>query len=312
MGELRKDYILDRWVIISAGRGKRPKQFKKLETVEVKVDFFAPGNESMTPPEIGRTGTKKKWKMRWFENKFAALEPQGQADIRTDNTYFTFSGNYGYHEVVVETPRIDKQLYDLSTDEIEKVLEVYQRRIEDLSGKPNIKYVCVFKNHGQKGGTSIVHSHSQIMAINHLPKEVRDEVEASKRFGKCPYCDIINIEKGSLRRCFENDDFVAFAPYASRFNYEIWIFPKAHIRTLGDVKNLNSLAEIMKKVLKKLKKIGADFNYYLHYYPDGEDLHFHIEVAPRIATWAGFELGSGTVINSVPPEDAAKFYRGEK
>ena len=63
-GELRKDYILDRWVIISTGRGKRPKQFKKVETTEVKVDFFAPGNEKLTPPEIGRIGTKSKWKMK--------------------------------------------------------------------------------------------------------------------------------------------------------------------------------------------------------------------------------------------------------
>lgn len=312
MGELRKDYILDRWVIISTGRKKRPKQFKKLEAAEVKVDFFAPGNEAMTPEEIGRIGAKKKWEMRWFENKFPALKPEGQADIRTDNTYFTFSGNYGYHEVLVETPRLDKQLADLNVNEIEKLLEVYNARIEDLSKKPNIKYVCVFKNHGQKGGTSIVHTHSQIMALNHVPKDVRDEIEACKRFERCPYCDIINIEKQSLRRCFENDDFVAFAPYASRFNYEVWVFPKEHVITLADVKNLKALAEILKLILKKIKNLGADYNYYLHYAPDGEDLHFHIEIAPRIATWAGFELGSGDVINSVSPEDAAKFYRGER
>ena len=311
-GEIRKDYILDRWVIISSGRGKRPRQFKKLEASHVEVDYFAPGNESMTPPEIGRTGTKKKWKMRWFANKFAALQPEGQADIRTDNRYFTYSGNFGHHEVVVEDPSIRKQLADLPAKDIEKLLEVYRDRIDDLSNEQNIKYVCVFKNHGRQGGTSIFHTHSQVMALNHVPKDVRDEVEASKKFGKCPYCDIINIEKESLRRCFENDDFVAFTPYASRFNYEIWIFPKTHIRTLGDVQNLGSLAEIMKKVLKKLKSIGADYNYYVHYSPEGEDLHFHIEVAPRIATWAGFELGSGDVINSVSPEDAAKFYRGEK
>jgi hypothetical protein len=41
-------------------------------------------------------------------------------------------------------------------------------------------------------------------------------------------------------------------------------------------------------------------------------LHFHIEVTPREATWSGFEYCSGTIINSVSPEDAAKFYRGEE
>jgi len=311
-GELRKDYILDRWVVISSGRGKRPKQFKKLEAKHVELDYFGVGNESMTPPEIGRIGSKSKWKMRWFDNKFAAVHPEGQAEIRTDNTYFTFSGNYGEHEVLVETPKLEKQLADLSVKDIAQLFEVYNQRIIDLSKRPNIDYVCAFKNHGRKGGTSIVHSHSQIIAMNHVPKDVRDEVEAVKKFDHCPYCDIIKIESEGVRKCFENEDFIAFCPYASRFNYEVWVFPKKHIRTLGDVKNCQSLAEIMKLILKKLKKIGADYNYYLHYAPEGEDLHFHIEVAPRIATWAGFELGSGEIINSVPPEDAAEFYRGGK
>jgi UDPglucose--hexose-1-phosphate uridylyltransferase len=310
-GELRKDYVLDRWVIISTGRGKRPHQFKKLEAKHMEVDYFAPGNESMTPPEIGRIGTKKKWQMRWFENKFVAVDPEGQAEIRTDNTFFTFSGNYGHHEVLVETPRLDKQLADLKISEIETLFKAYLSRIEDISKNPNIKYVCVFKNHGRQGGTSILHSHSQIIALNHVPKEVMDEVEASKKYENCPYCDIIRIESEGVRKCFENDDFIAFCPYASRYNYEIWVFPKEHIRTLGDVKNFTALAEIMKLVLKKLKKI-EDYNFYLHYAPEGEDLHFHIEVTPRIAIWAGFEICSGDIINSVPPEDAAAFYRGDK
>ncbi len=310
LGELRKDYVLDRWVVISSVRTKRPHQIKEKEEKQ-KTDFFAPGFEEMTPPEIGRTGTPKKWNMRWFDNKFPALEPEGQDKIRTDNTFFTFSANYGYHQVLVET-NTAKQIYDLKVSEIQELFENYQNLITNLEKKPSIEYVCVFKNHGAKAGTSIVHSHSQIVALNHIPKEIRDEVEASKKFESCPYCDIIKIEKESDRRCFENNDFVAFAPYASRFNYEIWVFPKEHIRTLGDVKDMKSLAEIMKLILKKLKKLGCAFNYALHHAPIGKDLHFHIEIQPRIAVWAGFEIGSGDVINGVPPEDAAKFYRGEK
>ncbi len=312
MGELRKDYILDRWVIISTGRGKRPKQFKKLEAHHVDVDYFAPGNEHTTPPEIGRIGTPKKWELRWFNNKFPALEMQGKCEIRTDNKYFTFSCNYGHHEVVVEHPSLDKQLADLSVSQITKVLEVYNQRIIDIEKMPGIKYVCVFKNHGEKGGTSILHTHSQIMAMNHVPKEINEQVEACKKYDSCPYCEIIAAEMQGLRKCYENEHFAAFTPYASRYNYEIWIFPKQHIRRLDEVKDFQALAEILKKILKKLQKIGADYNYHLHYAPEGKNLHFHIKVTPRIATWAGFELGSGEVINSVNPEDAAAYYRGDK
>lgn len=61
----------------------------------------------------------------------------------------------------------------------------------------------------------------------------------------------------------------------------------------------------------KLKELNAPYNFYLHYAPQGKDLHFHIEVAPRLAIWAGFELGNDIFVNIMSPEEAAKFYRGE-
>ena len=79
-----------------------------------------------------------------------------------------------------------------------------------------------------------------------------------------------------------------------------------------DNKMLIDLASMMKKILLKLKEINHSYNFFLHYSPEGEDLHFNIEICPRRAIWAGFELSSGEIINSVSPEDAAKFYRGEE
>ena len=73
---------------------------------------------------------------------------------------------------------------------------------------------------------------------------------------------------------------------------------------------LEDLALATKKILIKLKKINASYNLFIHYSPEKENLHFHIEITPRIATWGGFELGTNFTINSVLPEDAARFYRG--
>jgi len=78
---------------------------------------------------------------------------------------------------------------------------------------------------------------------------------------------------------------------------------------LEDV-NFSSLADVVSKVLKKIQNL--DYNMLIQYGPKGEDFHFHVEICPRIGVWAGFELGSGVIINSVSPEDAAKFYRGEE
>ncbi len=314
MMELRKDYILDRWAIIAAKRGKRPHQFKQ-EEQDKKVDvcYFCPGNEKTTPPEISRVDDGKGgWKIRVFPNKFAAVEPEGDPAIKTDNKYFTYSSAFGDHEVIVETPDHEKDLHDLDVGHIKQVLEVVRDRIEAMSKREEVRYVCAFKNHGSAAGTSLVHTHIQIISYNKIPTIIEDKIEKNKV--ECHYCRIPNIEKESFRRCFENEHWISFTPYASRFNFENWIFPKKHAKNLGEFNDeeLLALAEVMKKVLVKLSELNAPYNMAFYYSPRGEDMHFHIEIMPRIAKWAGFELLSETTINTVAPEDAAKFYRGEE
>ena len=313
--ELRKDYILDRFVIVAQKRGKRPHQFVKKKVVGHSMDkcFFCPGNEELTPKEIGRIGTKDKWSLRWFPNKFPAVDKKGQAEFQTHNNFFTFADAVGFHEVIVETNNPKKQLWDLPKKQVADLLSVYAERIQELSKKPNVFYVSVFKNHGKDAGTSLVHSHSQIIAYNKWPHLVRDKVNAVKQHSSCPYCSIINIEKDSDRRCFENNSFIAFCPYASRFNYEVWIFPKQHILNITNLSEdqLKDMADVLQKVLKKLKKLDCSYNMELFYSPDGENLHFHLELTPRIAVWGGFELATNDIINTVSPEVAAKFFRGE-
>lgn len=311
--ELRKDYILDRWVVIAENRGKRPDQHKTNKHGRwVEFCPFCPGNENVTPPEIYKVTNGNSWKIRVFPNKFPAFSRAGNSEISTHNKYFTFSSAYGEHEIIVETPDHYKEFADFTGEEIKEILEVYKLRINELNKLPGIKYVQVIKNNGNDAGESIVHSHSQVFAYNKIPSSVKEEIEANGKV--CKYCEIIEIEKKSHRRCFENECFVAFTPYASRFNYEIWIFPKKHIKTLEEMNNseLMFMAEILKQVVSKLKSINADYNFVLHYSPQGHDLHFHIEIYPRLSTWAGFELGSNDIINIVSPEDAAKFYRGEE
>lgn len=312
MGELRKDYILDRWVIIASERAKRPQQFKHEETKEeVGLCYFCPGNEKETPPEVYRMEKNGKWQIRAFPNKFAAVKQEGDPTIRMDNVFYTYSANYGKHMVLAETPEHDKQLWDLTVEEIVLVLRGYIEMLYLMQDDKNIKYTTIFKNHKKEAGTSIVHSHSQIIGYNKIPEEVAREVEASKNYNFCPYCDVIQRERNSLRRCAENENFVAFCPYASRFPFEVWILPKQHVTNLEEIKDLPGLASMLKTVLSKLKELNAPFNYVLHHTPRAEDkLHFHIEIMPRLTTWAGFEM-NGTVINPQPPEEAAKFYRGE-
>jgi len=313
VGELRKDYILDEWVIIESARGKRPHDFKtESGPAAVSTDYFGVGNEKLTPPEIGRVPDGKGgWKLRWFENKFAALHLEGQVTPRTDNAFFTFANNVGHHEVIVETPDM-RQLWELSVDEVTTLLGVWRERINVIGAMPGISYVNVFKNSGPIGGTSIAHSHTQVMATAMMPPRVRAELDALRKFINDPYERILAIERTGPRFAYENEKAIVICPYASRFNFEAWVFPKRFARTLVDVGELRPLAQALCHVLAKLRELNCSYNIVLHYSPKGEDMRLHFEVMPRIATWAGFELGTGIIINSVPPETAAAFYRGEQ
>jgi len=332
MGVIRKDYILDRWIYYATDRKKRPMEFKEDKVTEIsspKTCFFCPGNEHLTPKEIGRVEHKNAWKIRWFPNKFPAVELKGNPKIKTKNKFFKEGKNYGIHEVIAETNDHKKQLADLSIEHIKEILDVYILRIKALSKIKGVKYVTVFKNKGPLAGTSLVHSHTQISTLPVLPSDVMNEIKATSNYkirenqrfsgrrkssgfsSECPYCDIIRLESKNQRKIIENKSIFAFAPFASRFNYEAWIFPKRHVKSITDMYNeeLYDLATVLKKILVKLKKISASYNFFLHYAPSGYDLHFHIEVMPRIAKWGGFELSTGATINSIMPEDAARLYR---
>ena len=323
MGIIRKDYILDRWVYYATERKKRPRELKSIAVRnKTKTCLFCPSNEHLTPPEIGRVEYKGGWKIRWFLNKFPAVEKKGNAKINPKE-FFSEGASYGIHEVIVETQHHRSQLADLPVQQIRELLEVYKFRAKELGRQKGIKYVDIFKNHGEGAGTSLVHSHTQVMALPQIPTLIMEESQAVKKYKQCPYCKIIRHESKSKRKIFETKNVIAFAPFASRFNYEAWIFVKQHKKTMEELEEneLEDLAAALKKILIKLKKINASYNFFLHYSPEKEKLnaslrersqaglHFHIEVTPRMATWGGFEISSNAIINSVLPEDAARFYR---
>jgi len=301
MNELRKDCLLDRWVIIAGNRGKRPHDFiqKQCETKEGTC-VFCPGNEKLTPEEVASIRGPHGWTVRCFENMYPATSTE-------------FPQAFGRHEVIVEMNQHNKNLQDMPPGAIREVIDMYCRRIEEISKIDGIAYVLIFKNHGEEAGTSISHEHSQLIALPRVPTLVEEEVNAYKNYlkktKKCIFCDIIAMEMNSERKIFENDHFACFAPFASRFPFESWLLPKRHVASITKLtdEEKNSLADALKTILGKLGKLLKDppYNYYLHISPHEEDFHFHIEICPRVTKLAGFELGSEVIINTMPPERAA-------
>ncbi|MFW6013996.1 MAG: galactose-1-phosphate uridylyltransferase [Nanoarchaeota archaeon] len=310
--ELRKDYLLERYVIIATQRSKRPRQFVQAEEKEETLNstcFFCPGNEETTPPEISRREDEDGWYMRVVPNKFPAVTSGEKTELETHNKFFMFSEAVGFHEVLVETPEHSEQLWDFNEKRLSEVFEVYSERLIELKKRENVKYVSIFKNHGKKGGASIFHSHSQIIGYNLLPSEIEEREKACQKYEGCPYCEIINVEKNSQRAVFEDSNVVCFTPYASRFPFETWIMPKRHVLALYELESdeIKSFSKALLGVLNKLKELNAPYNFYIRY--GIRNMHLHMEVTPRLSNWAGFEFATGTVINSVSPEDGAHFFR---
>ncbi len=315
MNELRKDYLLDRWVIIARDRGKRPTDFvQKTGVEEPGTCFFCPGNEHMTPPEIDRVEENGKWIIRCFPNKFPATTTEfGEIE----ESFLTKQPAYGKHEVIAETPNHNEHLNELSVEHIVKVLDMYSSRISEIRKDKRIRYVMIFKNQGSVAGASLDHSHTQVIGFPMVPKLVREEAEAAERYKKekdnCIFCDIWRNEAKSERLILEDNYTVSFTPFASRFPFEVWIMPKRHVNSLGELsdKEKYSFAKMLKRILRKLHSSlnKPPYNFWFHQSPDDGDLHLHLELAPRLAKFAGMEFGSETVINVVPPELAAQHYR---
>ncbi|VVC02509.1 Uncharacterised protein [Candidatus Burarchaeum australiense] len=313
--EYRKDYLLERWVIITAKRGKRPQEFvRKHEEKAPEGEgacFFCPGNERLTPPEIDRIGDGRGgWLVRCFPNKFDAV---GRDSPKA----------YGSHEIIIETPRHGVRLAELGAREFGLALQMYRQRTAALLKEKKMEYVLIFKNEGAAAGASLAHTHTQLTALDRVPTLVQEEMDALKKYaragkkgkGACAYCDVVKKEmKEGARKVYENKDFFCFAPYAPRFGFETWIFPKRHARSLVDLDagEMAGLADALRQTLRKLEKLlnKPDYNYYIHAAGrKKDDFHFHIEICPRLGLWAGFEFGAGIYLNSMPPEQAAKALR---
>jgi UDPglucose--hexose-1-phosphate uridylyltransferase len=337
MPELRHDPIQRRWVIIAAERGSRPSDFCHEQFLPQKGPCpFCEGNESKTPPEISaiRNGTKPNqpgWEVRVIPNKFPALRIEGELGRQGIGSYDRMNG-IGAHEVIVETPQHDLNLADAPLSHIHKVLITYRERLVDLLRDHRFKYILIFKNHGVAAGASLSHPHTQLIATPVTPLTLTEELNAAKEHyrekERCLFCDLIDQELNSKERIvFESEQFIALAPFASRFPFEMFIAPRHHHCSFAEASDdmLYNLGVALKEVLLRIKKCLKDppYNYLIHTIPNVKakprrssywdtiesDFHWHIELIPRLTQVAGFEWGTGFYINPTAPEEAAKYLR---
>ena len=321
---LRQNVVTGDWVVIAPGRARRPDDFIHPKSKPIKA-------RGQCPFCIGTSGYKTNKKLYCsvcenvyvIENKFPAFYDHAAST----RSYYPEEGFYrerpsvGAHDVVVISDHKQKLTTfpkTLTSEMFWAILERYN----EIKKDDQIASITPIYNHGPEAGASIEHPHAQIFASGVVANTVNREMDGAERYfginGVCVYCDIIKHEKHEKKRIiYENDQFLAFAPFASRFPFEAWVIPKRHQSQFeNSTKNeIDELSDAAMEILYKMEEAipGLSLNLFVRTLPttieDCDYYHWYLEIAPRLTLFGGFELGSGVIINVIPPEKAAEYLR---
>ncbi len=335
MSEVRQDRTSGRWVIIAPERAHRPRALqlagKSVVTGPERLPFdpdcpFCPGREDRLPGIVVETRIDHApgWCIRVVPNKFPALRVSetGVSKTTEGGDRHAVAEGYGFHEVIIESPRHNADLVAMTDFEIEAAVSMYRDRSEQLLKRPGIEAVVLFRNHGRRGGGSQPHPHAQVIALGFVPPGLNSLADWGHRYyadkGRCATCDEILIECDDKSRVIENGkDFVVLVPFAAEHPCEIWIVPKRHQASFIELNEsqCRELAFLLRRSLHRLLRARKDppYNFVIESAARAQlqsaSLHWRLRIAPDLTTWGGFELGAGMAINPSMPEDDAALLR---
>ncbi len=337
MSEIRFDRLHNKYVIIAPERQHRPNLPKRERVQTPKKCPFCEGNEVLTPPEIfalrENAANTKGWHTRVVPNLYKAVQIETQTSSVREGFFESVSG-FGAHEVIIDSPCHSCTMTELGSEGIEKWLRTMIVRINDLQKDKRLVSLQLFKNSGKAAGATQEHPHSQVIALPIVPMKQLEFLQRNAEYyhlhGRGIVEDVVYNEKMARTRVVaENDIFVAYAPYASFFAFEIIIAPTKVLSSLSQCsrEELKTLSLLLEDVFAKLEVQLDIFDFNIAFYmaPLNENFEneaymrdieqnftFYIRIMPRIYTLGGFELPTEMAMNSVAPEMAAKLLREAK
>ncbi len=321
MGDMRKDYVSERFMIVNS----TDKIIK-----DAKKSPYAPGHESKTNLSVLSLVAKdgmlqrlqdseddyvKGWSIRVFESKIPVVS------VNSENTYSErphySEPAYGYHYVVVASPNEKDNFAILDMEQWSNILVVVQDRLRWLYTQKGVTYVSIYADHGKQAGSFNSHPHLNIVTFSTIPPVIEEEAEASHKIlnekGVCPMCQTVNEEIGGPRQILQTEGFIAFTPWAPSYPYEFCISPKKHNTCFSKItqKEINDLSLILRATLGGLTKTikNVPYSIVFHLSPEKKNsrqIHWHIEIYPITKPWSGLERGYGIFLNDVSPEEAAE------
>jgi len=272
------------------------------------------------------------WSARALVHPNVVYHIEGTPERRGEGLY-DLMPTVGAHEVLVENPRHDRQLWQAEDIEIEQFLLLAAQRIEDLKGDARFRYVSVFKNFGPGSGQEFEHPNSQLTATTFIPRRVLYELRAGfdyfKQKERCVFCDILNQEMKTGERLVEvRGDFISLCPFATRVPYETWMLARIHDAAfehfaLASGAKMRDLAGLLRRTLQRIRTVSDAFHLVLHTSPNhryqssslgywktlSEDYHWHFEILPILASKPKSYSFKEVYYSPVSPETAARRLR---
>ncbi len=305
MQELRTDDLTGAQVIIAPGRATRPEVFRPAATGAAATPPdscpFCAGHESMTPPEVARTGAGEPdtpgWQVRVVPNLYPIVG----------------DGVPGAHEVIVLSPAHDGELDRLSTEAATATLVALRDRAAHhlVAGLVHAQPIL---NQGRASGASIEHPHAQLIALGFTPPHVEALLQRFAGGGRDLVADAIEAARAGPF-VVSDDSAVTWCPPASSTPFVMRVaLPYARQRfDLASDTEIGVLTGALQDALTRLRALLGEvaYNVVVHTAPrdDHRPFHWWVDIVPRVSVYGGFELGTGLWVNTRPPETAAEMLR---
>jgi UDPglucose--hexose-1-phosphate uridylyltransferase len=249
------------------------------------------------------------------------LDPAFEGDhpfvVEHRGPIFTQATAGGIHEVLVLSPEHDGAWDRISEEQAGLVMAAIRDRIEEHSAVPGLRYSQAIVNAGREAGASIEHPHGQLLGMSFVPRELAEEQAGFARFaGRCLLCTTVDAEEDARHRVVYADERVlVICPFWSGTPFEMLVIPRSHSAHLhrSSPADLVAVGRSLRTVLGQLRERLGDVAYNLVFhsapYRAPEPYHWHVHVWPKLTSQAGFELGTGVLINIVAPEQATEELR---
>lgn len=321
--ELRLNPLTQAWTIFSESRALPP-AYQSVLAETGKPNALRAGLEHLAPHTLYEVRNPNGWQVRVVPNRLPALRVEGDATRQSDGFYDHLDG-VGAHEIIIEDPG-SQRFEDLPIVDMEKVILAWQARINDLRRDTRLVSFTIVKDVGAATGAQMTQSISQLLAMAVVPSALANKLYIAREFFETKrrsiFADILGEELRTGERVIEdNGSFVTFCPYSSRVPFEMAIWPKRQHADFNDITpvEIRLLANALRLALTKLNSV-LDYPAY-HFslvtaptpvaregrWPTVErDFRWHVEILPRLYPANGIEIATGSHVNCVWPETAAK------